>query len=436
MVKDSYALVGLQIGDEGKGKVVVHLADRARKPLVVRYQGGGNAGHTAVIRGTKYKLHQIPSGILVPNTFNLVDEEVYFNPRAAIDEIRDLRSKDVRIEPDNLGIASNVHVTFDYHTEMDSKDSQPTAGRKHTSTGRGIRQTAVDKYGRIGMRLIEFLDSDVCLEILRERTANKEIPILFPADGNLERFVSSYDEERELLSDFVVLRTDVLRKHRTHPLIAEGANGYRLSVDKGLYPGITGSNPTRIPSEFRVNWIYGVVKLYESSVGGNRPFIGQMPPELESSLRKIFGERGTTTNLPRDLGWFDTVAVKHAIQDTGTDYLVSSCGDRLECLAEMGEKVKLVVAYEIDGRKYTKWDKSFHNRRTLFGAKPVYEEFEPWDRFIGGNGELTGNAQRYVNRIQELVGKEFIMHGFGEGVDDVLEVRNSLNPDEKFSAVV
>lgn len=454
MVRNNYAVIGLQAGDEGKGKGVAYLVDRAVKDartnklerdsdnlglkpvLVVRYQGGPNAGHTVVIRGTKYKLHQIPSGVLIDNTFNLVDEGMFFSPRAAVEEIETLRAQGVRIGPDNLGIASNAHVILDYHIEMDSADSKPTAKKSHTSTGRGIKPTAVDKYGRTGVRFAEFLNRDAFRNALLDRAAELKKQGIEREDvADIPAFIESYEAEREFFRDFAVLRTDVLKRHGTHSLIAESAQGFRLDVDKGLYPGVTSSNPVRIPSEFisnGTNVIYGVVKLYESSAGGgNRPFVGQMRGGLETVLRKAFKEQGTTTTRDRDLGWFDVVAVKHAFQDTGTHYLVSSCGDRLELLATMGEKVRIVVAYKIDGRTYDEWHPSFHNRETLRRAEPVFEDFEPWTRFVDDNGDLTPNAQIYIDAIQKYVGAKFIMHGAGEGIDDVVEMRNPLYPTDR-----
>ena len=165
--------------------------------------------------------------------------------------------------------------------------------------------------------------------------------------------------------------------------------------------------------------------MYESSVGHDRPFVGQMHKELESRVREVWKEFGTTTKLPRDLGWVDIVALRYAIASSEVDYLVSTCGDRLEFLSQIGQPVKLVTGYEIDGKVYTNWDKSFHNRRTLYNAKPIFEEFPPWARFFNeGKGELSPNARRYVERIEELTDKNFVLHGYGPDVDDVYEVKD------------
>lgn len=435
MEREEISIVGIQNGDEGKGKVVEYLAKKAvlrvrkkfdnRKPVVVlRFQGGANAGHSITVRGEKYALHQIPVGILVPGTYNLEGEGVFYESRGGMKEILELRNRGVEITPDNFGIASNAHVTLANHIYEDRADFMKP---NHTSTGKGIKQTARDKMLGRGVRFQEFLDRETFIEILRE----KSFPggLVAVEDGktmSLEEFADSYEEEREFLSQFSVLQAKALKTHGTSLKIAEGAQGFRLDVDTGLYPGITASNPSRTP--FRNGLVLGVVKLYESSVGHDRPFVGRiLPPILEARLRTAFGEFGTTTGKPRDLGWFDAVAVRHAIECTGTDYLVGTCGDRLEVLAQLGEPVRIVTGYKINGRTYEQWDKSFHNRRTLYGAEPVLEELPAWEKFADDNGELTGNAQRYIDRIQRLTGKEFVLLGTGPAENQVVELDDVLS---------
>mgnify|MGYP001592689598 FL=1 len=429
-------MIGVQTGDEGKGVRGAYYVKRAVKlaidglnsldsgknlPLVwtLRWQGGGNAGHTVEIEGKTRKLHQIPSGILIPKAYNLMGEGVFYNPREGMQEILNLQSDGVDISQRNFGIASNAHVTLDYHVDEDQGDRQK---KEHTSTGRGIRPTAVDKFGRTGLRFEEFLDRQTFIEVLRDKRFPKNFPTSF---GSIENFVDSYEKEREFLAQFSVLQSDILNSKDFTYGIGEGAQGFKLDVDKGLYSGITSSNPAIVP--FRVDTVWGVIKMYESSVGHDRPFVGQMHTELESVARERWNEFGTTTKLPRDLGWIDIVALRHAINSCGIDYLIGTCGDRLELMSELSQPVRLVVAYDLDGKKYSDWDKSFHNRRTLYRATPVFEEFEPWKVFFDKEkGKLSPNAQIYVDRIQELTGKEFALHGYGPGIDDVYEVKDAL----------
>ncbi len=418
--------IGAQTGDEGKGVRVAYYVKGAVKELnelygesteprvlTLRWQGGANAGHTVVLNERKYALHQLPCGILIPGTYNLMGEGVYFNPRKASEEIKSLRSCGIAIDSKNFGIASNAHMTLDYHIDMDKEDSKGQTG--HTSTGSGIKPTAIDKQARTGIRFEEFLDEKEFIEALKMRFPNG-MP-----NGTYKHFADSYAIEREFLSKLSVLQTDVMCPKRFNVLIGEGAQGFQLDVDRGLYPGVTSSNPS-IPS-FKTDIVVGTVKMYESSVGGGRPFVGRMNESLEDSLRNDWKEFGTTTGKPRSLGWLDIVALKHAIDSSEINVLVGTCGDRLEQLAKRGEKVKLIVAYDIDGKKIDRWDKSFHKRSKLYNAKPVFEEFDAWQKFFDEDRQkLSQNAQRFVDRIQELTDTEFIAHGYGPGIDDVFDL--------------
>ncbi len=424
------AVVGLQTGDEGKGNKVDLLVSEAtkmlpadqsytsgRKPILVeRFQGGPNAGHTLRREGHVYKLHQVPSGILTPCTYNLLGEGMYVNPRKLMEEIRQLQLCGINISPDNVGIAATAHMTLDYHVEDDQSQFQR---KDHTTTGNGIKQTAVDKYGRVGIRFVEFLDEDIMRQCLQRR-----FPEGMPSSyGSHALFVQRYAEERNFLSRFLVQQHVVRQHHGTEFWIGEGAQGFLLDVDAGQYPGITSSHPAQVPH--LADTILGVVKLYCSSVGtGDRPFMSRMEWDLEESLRNSWGEFGTTTGKGRELGWFDAVAVKYAIDATGTDYLIATCGDRLEELGRRGKPVKLVTGYKIGSREFREWDVSFHRRDVLRNAEPLVEEFEPWEHFVGEDGKVTPNAQRYLDRIQELTGKEIIMLGTGPGRDDVIMYKN------------
>lgn len=423
------AFFGLQKGDEGKGVRVAYYVKKSTslsqkvfdddpRTLNLRWQGGKNAGHTLEIEGTKYVLHQVPSGILVPNTYNLMSEGVFLEPRACLKEIEDLRQRGVVIDSNNFGIASNAHVTLDDHLERDVEASASVDGR-HTSTGSGNAPTAMDKYGRVGVRFQEFLTREGFVNALRDKF-NHGID-----NRVVDRLVDSYEAEMEGLKEFSVLQSQVLADPEFRFAIAEGAQGFYLDVDRGLYPGITSSNASTIP--LKVDKRVGVVKAYESSVGGNRPFVGRMSEDLEKKLRTPWREFGSTTGKPRDLGWFDVVALKHAIESSEVDCLVSTCGDRISELAKLGEKVRLVTGYKIDGRTFNEWDKTFHDRRTLYGAEPVVEEFEPWtDFFDKKEEELDPKAQKFFDRIESLTGTEFVAHGYGPGIDDVFELKDIL----------
>ena len=421
------AIIGTQTGDEGKGvrvdyyakkAVELHPSERDRpKVWTMRWQGGANAGHTVYSNGERYALHQVPSGILIDGTFNLMGEGVFLEPRACLREVEDLRRRGVKVDYANFGIASNAHVTLDYHIELDAGESRRTVG--HTSTGRGVKPTAIDKYGRVGIRFAEFLDRNL-LESLIEQRFPQGVSGKTPKD-----FVNSYLPEIEGLREFLTLQERVISNPSFKVGIGEGAQGFMLDIDRGLYPGVTSSNPTMPP--FRADKIVGVVKSYASSIGGDRPFVGKMAEDLENLCRDEWGEKGTTTGKPRSLGWLDIVALRHAIRSADVDCLISTCGDRLEYLRGLGELPKLVVAYKIGDKSFTDWDASFHKRITLNGAEPEFEEFEPWNEFFDKKtGKLSDNAQRFMDRVEYLTGVEFVAHGTGPGIDDVLELKNIL----------
>ena len=423
------SFIGLQNGDEGKGKVtqkIVSLAAERVSPdlkyhkvAVERYEGGPNAGHTLIHDGETLKLHQIPCGITIPQVYNHLGEGMYINPRKLVEEMKDLQGRGIPVHQWNLGIAATAQVILDNHV----KEDLPAFKRlDHTSTGNGIKQVAVDKYGRVGMRFIEFLDKYLMAECLEKRFP-KGMP---KKQGTAWNFAESYAQEREFLQPFMVQQHVAEKTQGKEYWICEGAQGFLLDVDAGQYPGVTSSHPAHVPNGTDI--ILGVVKLYSSSVGtGDRPFMSRMECFLEDILRKKWGEFGSTTGRKREIGWFDAVAVKYAVEATHTDYLIGTCGDRLEELHTMNEPLKMVTGYKIGPKVFHEWDVSFHRRDTLAQVEPIFEEFEPWEHFTQANGTtLTNPAQRYVDRIQELTGKEFVMLGTGPAQDDGVVYRNVL----------
>jgi len=442
-----HAVLGAQWGDEGKAKDISFLMETAPEEfdvatyvgeghpfLVVRYQGAGNAGHTTVVNRIIYKTHNMPSGVIYPNTFSLLAGTAFINPRKIIKEIQDLREQGLEITPENFGIAANTHVIFDYHTKDDQKDYDK-GDDQHTSTGNGIRQVATDKANRVGIRFIEFLDPKTFRECL-ERRFPEGIPKKYVRkeneeddDGddddkdNIGSFIAKYESEREFLTDFAVQEHEVRRTHGLEYTISEGAQAVLLDIDVGQYPGITSSKPASPPH--RPDKIILVYKLYTSNVGtGDRPFVAQMDKDIADKLREFADEFGTTTGRPRSLGWFDVVAARYTLEATQADVIAANRGDTMEVFAKIGEKIRLVTGYKLNGKTYTEWDINFHKRDVLWGAEPVFEEFDPWTRFVNDNNELTPNAARYVDRIQELLGKEFSLLGTGPASDEIIVVHD------------
>ncbi|MBS3169376.1 adenylosuccinate synthetase [Candidatus Woesearchaeota archaeon] len=427
-MRKSIAVIGGQLGDEGKGKIVdyvvqqaaqkVHTTDAYHRPILVRrYQGGANAGHTLTVNGQRHALHLVPSGILEPQAYNLIDQQVFVNPRFLVEEIQRLQTVGVAVSPDNLGIAANAQVTLDYHVADDQVDYTK---KQRSSTGNGIRQTAVDKQNRVGIRFVEFLDQKAFRNALKERFPNG-----FPEQyDSLESFIDSYAAERDFLQGFVTQSHVANKRHGRDYEIWEGAQGVLIDVDVGLYPDVTSSNPAFIPGKTDLR--LGVFKLYKSSAGtGKRPFVSQMPQKLQRTVRKPWGEFGTTTHKPRDIGWFDAVAAKYAVEAAQIDVAVFTCGDKMELLSQLGVKPKIVVSYDVGGIGFREWNHSFHKRGFLHHVTPVFEEFEPWRNFTEQDGRsLTPQAACYVRRIEELLERECILIGTGPGREEMIVRKN------------
>ncbi len=261
------SLIGVRNGDEGKGGRAIHYIRRAversrdmtDKPhvMVYRWHGGANAGHTAVVNNTTFKLHQVPAGVLIPGAYSLQGAGIYLNPRKQVEEMNTLREQGIEITPSNLGIASNAFMTLDFHVEEDRANLEK---KEHTSTGNGIMQTARDKYSRVGIRFAEFLDSSEFADALRKTTFR---------DNNfrshtIDSIVEGYAAEREALAPFMVLENDIWKNPEFRYKIGEGANGGGIDVQEGFYPGVTSSQPTQVVR--RPDLVVGVMKLYDSSV--------------------------------------------------------------------------------------------------------------------------------------------------------------------------
>lgn len=414
----SAAVIGGQWGDEGKGKIVDLLLQRMSNTLLERYQGGANAGHTVKIGDKEYHLHLLPSGMMSSNTFNLIGKGVFLDPRKVITEIKSLTDDGVKIDDGNFGIAANAHITLDYHVSADQKNFNL---EKHTSTGSGIKQTATDKYNRVGIRFVEFLNKNSFLECLQRKFPEGTI-----GQVSLDEFIDSYSNEQEFLAQFLVDETALFADPSFEYFLAEGAQGFGLDIDDGAYPGITSSNPT-LPKH-RPEVIIGVFKAYESSVGiGDRYFISQMDKELECLMPDLMNEYGTTTHKPRNVGWFDALGARHAIKTTHMDHIVLTCIDKLERLVDVTNKLKVVVGYEINGVEHHNWHPSFYDRTVLRDAKPIYETFELWNQTVERDGKtLTLNAQKYVDGIQEIIGKEFSLIGTGPERNEILVYKDVL----------
>jgi adenylosuccinate synthase len=422
----------LVFGDSGKGNVVSTVFSelerrvtpveiQSPKPvLVYSGVGGNNAANTYSFHGKEVILRQLAGGLLLPGrAFSQMGEQKYIRPRKLMQEILHVRELGFEVSKNTLGIAPNAHITLQYHLDRDTSLTQRNnsathlhVNGQHTGTGNGIGPTAQDKYGRSGIRFMEFLDRDLMVEILCENQWQDERA--YHKRARAEVLADSYKIEREFLAEFPKLDIDAFEEHGFKIGIAANAHGSGLDIDIGMYPGITSSHPSRLP--LWANPAFGVVKLYASSVGfGDRAFVSQIEDlKLESALRNAWGERGTGTGKDRGIGYFDTMQTKYAARCSGVKYLIGTCGDRMEDFYKLGVKPKITIAYKVGGRTYDRWDPAFHERGFLQRAKAVNIEMEPWESFTQNDGKtLTKPAHDYVNRIEQETGLQFIMYTHG-----------------------
>jgi len=404
-------VVGLQWGDEAKGKIVDLLT--RHHDLVVRYNGGPNAGHTVVRDGKTFKLSLVPSGILDPSKISVVGNGVVMNPARFLGEISKLREAGVAVA-ENLVLSNHAHVIFPYHEE-EERLSEAGSGRAIGTTGRGIGPCYQEKIGRsFGIRLGELLHRDVLREKLGMIVArkNKQLAALaadakqFNADALTEEYVGYGEQLRPHIRDTFHYLQRALRDGKR--MIFEGAQGCLLDIDHGTYPYVTSSNSTPggiwngcgIPAR-NLDKVIGVIKAYISRVGKG-PFPTELddgPTGMGERIRKRGREYGTVTGRPRRCGWLDAVCTRYSARLSGVDELAVML---LDVLSEPDE-IKLCTAYELDGERTDEFPSDGY---LLERCKPVYETLPGWKVDISGARRLTdlpAAARRYVDRISELM---------------------------------
>jgi adenylosuccinate synthase len=416
-------VVGVQWGDEGKGKIV-HLLGRLAD-LVVRYQGGNNAGHTVVFDKKHFVLHLIPSGILQPGTQCLIGNGVVVDPAALREEVRFLDKRRIRVKG-RLFISDAAHVILAYHRYLDCLREDRADGEKIGTTRRGIGPAYSDKVGRTGIRVADFLNPEVFKPLL-ERNLREKAPLL-KRFGSLEKIrrdvMKEYPSLRQFLKPLVV--DGPLQVYRAmekrKKILFESAQGTMLDVDFGTYPFVTSSNPVAggvcIGSGLapnRLDDILGVVKAYTTRVGEG-PFPTELHDDLGEALRQRGMEFGATTGRPRRCGWFDAVAVRSAVRINGSQWLALTKLDVLEGI----HPLKIAVGYRVGNRVL----KEFPNDRQLQAqAEPIYEEMPGFQGSIRGMkrySELPLNARNYVKRLEKLVGAHFAMISLGRSREETI----------------
>jgi adenylosuccinate synthase len=414
--------VGLQWGDEGKGKIVDAMANDF--DLVVRYQGGSNAGHTVVINGQKFVLHLLPSGILRPGKLCVIANGVVVDPPLLLQEMDELVRRGVRIS-DNLAISDRAHVVLPYHKELDKLQEADPSGNKIGTTGRGIGPCYVDKAARTGIRVGDMLDRATFERKLRANVAQKNL--LFDAlyhaptvscERILEEYLGYAERLRPLVRDTVALLTEAQAKGKR--ILFEGAQGALLDVDFGTYPYVTSSSScaggvaigTGVPAK-ESGHILGIMKAYTTRVGEG-PFPTELNDAIGRRLRERGGEFGATTGRPRRCGWCDVVAVRHTVAISGADSIAMT---KLDVLSGL-ETISVATEYRYNDAAIARFPAG---AEMLAKCQPVYRTFAGWKEDISKCrvfSDLPANARAYVTALEEMLAVPVESISVGNGRDD------------------
>ncbi|WP_426750864.1 adenylosuccinate synthase [Myxococcus sp. Y35] len=427
-------VIGAQWGDEGKGKVVDLLTEHAQ--VVVRFQGGNNAGHTLVVGGQKTVLHLIPSGILHPGKTCVIGNGVVVDPAVLVGEIDALKARGFLKDDAQLLISDNAHVIFPWHKLLDSFREKARGGSAIGTTGRGIGPAYEDKVARRGIRVRDLLNAErlrariearlpQALDELKELCAQAGAPV---PQLEVPQVLAEFSALGERLKPFVhdaslYLSGQVRRGAR---ILFEGAQGTLLDVDHGTYPFVTSSNcvagnaavgsglgPTAIDK------VMGISKAYTTRVGGG-PFPTELNDATGDQLRKVGDEFGATTGRPRRCGWLDGVVLRYAARVNG---LWGMALTKLDVLSGL-KTLQICTAYELDGQKVTELPGDYED---LARVKPIYETLQGWDEQIAGVrtfDELPENAKRYVRRVEEVSGVPVVCVSVGADRGETVLLQN------------
>lgn len=434
MSTQNITVIGLQWGDEGKGKIVDLLARNCR--YVVRYCGGANAGHTVIVAGERYPLHLIPSGILHKGVHNIVANGVAFDPVIALQEIETLRERGVTINAENLSISSSANVVMPYHKLADRLSEQSLGAGKIGTTALGIGPCYSDKALRsLAIRVADLLAPETLKEKIGRivEIKSKIFKSVFGYDEPIdaEGIWREYCDYGKRLEEMITDTGAILRSawQKGERICFEGGQGSMLDIDHGTFPYVTSSSVTAcgvpagagVPPK-AVGRVIGVIKAYTSRVGAG-PFPTEQDNQIGQYLREHGKEYGTTTGRPRRCGWFDAVAVKYAADLSCVDELALTLLDVLGGL----ETIKICTEYRFDDDKAVQ-HLSIPMRMSL--AKCVYEELPGWDEQIEdvrSFSDLPANARAYVQRIEELIGKPVGLISIGPQREQVIKHNTGLD---------
>ncbi len=400
-------VVGSQWGDEGKGKIVDWLSSHA--DVVIRFQGGHNAGHTLVIDGVTYKLRLLPSGIVRKNKISIIGNGVVIDPWALLDEIKEINSKGINVDEKNLIISEAANLILPFHREMDEIREDAAGNSKIGTTRRGIGPAYEDKVGRRSIRVMDLASK----ENLNKRLDN----VLAHHNAIRKGLKKKIYEKGVLIEDLLKIAPKILKfsqpvwkkidefKQKNKKILFEGAQGILLDVDHGTYPFVTSSNTVASSAATgtgcgpnSINYVLGITKAYTTRVGE-----GPFPTELKDKIGEELGTRGkefgTVTSRKRRCGWFDGVLVRQTIKISGIDGIALT---KLDVLDEL-DKIKICVAYEIDGKKIDYLPAAVDDQLKV---KPIYKTYDGWKSSTVGIknfDELPKNAKVYVQDLEKFI---------------------------------
>jgi len=401
-------VVGSQWGDEGKGKIVDWLSDQA--DIVIRFQGGHNAGHTLVIDGVTYKLRLLPSGIVRKGKISIIGNGVVVDPWALLEEIKEIKSKGVDVNKDNFLISESANLILPFHREMDEIREDAAGKGKIGTTRRGIGPAYEDKVGRRSIRVMDLrsesnLDHRLETVLLHHNAIRKGLGKKIYEKNQLKKDLLKIAPEILKFSQPIWLRIDEFKKKKKK-ILFEGAQGILLDVDHGTYPFVTSSNTVAAAAATgtgcgpnSIHYVLGITKAYTTRVGE-----GPFPTELKDKTGELLGTRGkefgTVTSRKRRCGWFDGVLVRQTIKVSGIDGIALT---KLDVLDELDE-IKMCIQYELDGKKFDYLPAAFEDQLKI---KPIYKIFPGWKSSTIGIKNidvLPENAKKYIFAVEDFIG--------------------------------
>ena len=401
-------VVGSQWGDEGKGKIVDWLSDQA--DVVVRFQGGHNAGHTLVINGKVFKLRLLPSGIVREGKISILGNGVVIDPWALLDEIKDIKKQGINVTPENFMISESASLILPFHREMDEIREDAAGKEKIGTTRRGIGPCYEDKVGRRAIRVMDLrsesnLDKRLENVLLHHNAIRKGLKKKIFKKKELKEELLALAPKILKFAQPVWLKLDEFKKKRKK-ILFEGAQGILLDVDHGTYPFVTSSNTVPAMAATgsgcgpnTINYVLGITKAYTTRVGSG-PFPTELTDEIGETLGRRGKEFGTVTARKRRCGWFDGVLVRQTIKIAGITGIALT---KLDVLDEL-EEIKMCIGYELDGKKLDYLPATSEDQ---FNIKPIYQTFPGWKSSTQGIRnieELPEKAKKYIHALEDFIG--------------------------------